>query len=247
MRQVLFVMLATSAVAMAHGDEAWFGPVRLTPGETARLAAFCGSADGCDVAFHFHDVNGRLVKESRASLVAGQSASLDFSIAALARPGELIPCIRVVRGSAFGTLQLFDTLIQRTRIQMQASGESVPRSGELHFGPTGLAGLEAGRLAAHCPAPHGTAEVAQPCEVALMFLDPNGRPVKQSTASLLPGGTAFLDLGPRELGNARRREIVPCVRVLRGAAIGGYSQIDLLTGLTTNLSGPSAATIAAPR
>jgi hypothetical protein len=248
-RRLHLLLFAASAIALGHGDEAWFGPVRLTSVETARLAAFCPSSaaggEACQVAFHFHDVNGRLVKEANASILPGRSAGLDFALPAGARPGEIIPCLRVLRGTAYGSFQVFDNFTKRTRIQQAANEQASPRGGEHHFGVSALTGLDAGRLAAHCPVSHDAAAAGSPCEVVLMFLDTAGRLLKSSTATLPPGGTAFLDLRPSDLPTPGRQvEIVPCFFVGRGAAVTSFALIDLLTGLTTayfHSASPTAA------
>src|SRR5262245_55091743 len=61
-----------------------FAPAGLTRGDTARLGAFCPADDSrtaqpCRVHFEFHDVTGRLLKQSDLTLQPNTSGFLDLS------------------------------------------------------------------------------------------------------------------------------------------------------------------------
>ena len=61
-----------------------FAPAGLGPTETARLGAFCPAderfAAPCNLTFEIHDENGRILKQSNATIRPGASAFLDYDI-----------------------------------------------------------------------------------------------------------------------------------------------------------------------
>jgi hypothetical protein len=80
-----------------------FGAAGITALDTARISAFC-PMDGtrtpvpCDVTFIFHDLSGRVVKQSRMTIQPGNGGSLDLrssELGTLASRVEAIPCLKV--------------------------------------------------------------------------------------------------------------------------------------------------------
>ena len=79
----------------------------------ARLSVFCSEdgtltapPDACAVGFHFHDMRGRIVKQSAATLPPGTTGFLDIrspeaGVATGGRVG-IMPCLRIESGRAFG-------------------------------------------------------------------------------------------------------------------------------------------------
>jgi hypothetical protein len=114
--------------------------------------------------------------------------------------------------------------------------------GEVHFGLAGLTGADTARLNALCvntPTREGGSE---PCEVAFIFHTAEGRVLKQSSMTLMPGTGGFLDFRTAEVGlPVRRGEIVPCVRVARGAALSTLEVFDTFSGLGNVLAHGAAA------
>src|SRR5438552_1850315 len=115
----LFALIAAALPAAAV--EADFGLVGITGFETARLNAFCDGSvtpTPCDITFEFHDIGGRTLKQVSMLLQPETSGFVDFSLPAAAfAPGrvEINPCLKVVRGTAQASVEIFDNFTQRTR------------------------------------------------------------------------------------------------------------------------------------
>ncbi|MEO8373088.1 MAG: hypothetical protein ABI806_28135 [Candidatus Solibacter sp.] len=149
------------------------------------------------------------------------------------RRGDVIPCIRVASGAVASNLQLFDNFTLRTRLFRNWSDQPVATAGEVHFGLAGLIGFDTARVNAFCPDDPTSAMGSSPCEVTLIFHDTQGRILRQVTTTLQPGTGGSLDFRTTEAGlPARRGEIVPCIRVARGAVVSSVELFDTLTGLT---------------
>ena len=231
--------------------EIHFGVAGITPIETARLAAFCSDEPigglppaPCIVTFLFHDPAGRILKQSSETLQPGTGGFLDLrtsDFGLTARRGEIVPCIRVAGGAAFGNVQIFDNFSQRTRVMTNYADRLQARTGELHFGLAGITPFDTLRQNAFCPDEGTRAGGSQPCDVTFIFHNNAGRILKQATVTLQPGKAGFLDVRAAEFGlTARRGEIQPCVRVERGRAIANFEMIDTFTGLTLLLANPAA-------
>ena len=240
------VLLLAMAAADVQAGEIDYGVIGITSLETARLSAYCSeeSPEPCQVELHFHDIRGRIVKQSAATLQPGGAGFLDITAADLgltARRGEIVPCLRVERGGAFGSVQLFDNYMQRTRVFANSGDRGRPLAGELHFGPIGITPLDTARLNASCSDDATRTGIAEPCEVTFNFHASGGRIFKQATMTLAPGSSGFMDLRSGETGlTFRRGEIVPCLRVARGAIVATHETIDTFTGLTATFAYPAA-------
>ncbi len=242
------ISIGLIATIPAGAAEVHFGTLGITAIETARLSAFCSdeSPSPCEVTFIFHDLAGRIFKQATMTLLPGRGDSLDLRLAETglpARRGEIVPCVKVASGAAFGNVQMFDNFIQRTRVVTNYADRLQARTGELHVGSVGITPFDTARLNAFCPADATRTDggSAEPCEVTFIFHDNAGRIFKQATMTLPPGKAGFLDLRLSETGlTARRVEIEPCFRVGRGGAITNFEMIDSLTGLTLLLANPAA-------
>ncbi len=107
---------------------------------------------------------------------------------------------------------------------------------EASFGVTGIASFETARLSAFCA--EYLLRVPEPCEVEFEFGNPQGRQLKRSVISLTVGTGGFLDLTGSEAGSRGSSvEIVPCVRVLRGAVVVSLQTFDNLLLRTRLLTG----------
>ena len=192
----------------------------------------------------FHDPAGDILKQSSETLQPGTGGSLDLRASELGltvRRGEIIPCIKVAGGAAFGNVQIFDNFSQRTRVTTNYADRLQARTGELHFGLAGITPFDTLRLNALCPDEATRTGGAQPCDVTFIFHNNAGRILKQATVTLQPGKAGFLDVRASEIGlTARRGEIQPCIRVERGGAIANFEMIDTFTGLTLLLANPAA-------
>lgn len=227
-----------------------YGLVGLSSLETARLAAVC-SEDGprgavpCEIEFVILDRAGRPVKRSAATLQPGVSAFMDYRLpdsVAAGRRGELIPCIRVLAGAVWSNLQVMDNFTNRTRLSRNLTGLPAPAGGEIHYGSAGLTGLDTARLGAVCAKDPSRADGGDPCQVTFIVHDLQGRILKQSPVTLMPGAGGSMDFRTAEAGlPARRGEIVPCVRVLRGSVLGTLDVFDSLSGLSLTSAGAAAA------
>jgi hypothetical protein len=243
---VTLVLIFVGGDMPALAAQVDYGLLGITQVETSRISAYCAeeSTEPCQVEFHFHDVRGRIVKQSTVTLQPGTAGFLDLTGADLgltARRGEIVPCIRVLRGSAFTSLQQFDNFTQRTRLFTNWGDRALPLAGEAHFGLAGITPFDTARLSAFCSEAATRTGAAEPCEVTFIFHASGGRVFKQSTITLEPGTSGFLDLRAAEIGlTFRRGEIIPCIRVGRGVAVASYESIDTLTGLTLTSGYPAA-------
>ena len=177
------------------------------------------------------------------TLLPGTGGSLDLRSSEIgsARRVEIIPCLKVASGAAFGNVQIFDNFLQRTRVLTNYADRLQPRTGELHVGTVGITGFDTARLNAFCPADPTRTGGGDPCDVTFIFHDNAGRIFKQARMMLSPGKAGFLDLRAAETGlTARRVEADPCFRVGGGGAIMNFEMIDTLTGLTLLLANPAA-------
>ena len=77
-----------------------------------------------------------------------------------------------------------------------------------------------------------------------MFHDMEGVVIKETTMTLQPGTGGSLDLRRSEITSRTGRvEIIPCIRVALGAAVGGLQLYDTLTGFTTVLASPASLAV----
>ena len=247
-------MTITLVLLSARMDaaEVHYGPVGITSVDTARLSVFCSEdatpitpPEACAVEFHFHDMRGRIVKQSAATLLPGTTGFLDIRSpeagAAIGSRVGVNPCLRVGSGRAIGSLRIFDNLTLRQRVFANGADPIQARGGEVHFGVVGITSAETARLNALC-----MAELS--CEVALIFHVSGGRILKQATITLEPGTGGFLDLRASEaVLTARSGEIVPCIRVGRGSALSTFEMIDAFTALTTQVAYAASAIFSEPR
>ena len=217
--------------------------------ENAQLTAYCDgsvAASPCDFTLTFHDVNGRTLKQATLTLQPGTGGFLDFtpSPAILGSPNELDPCVKVLRGAGFASLEIFDMFTQRTRILLNWGDRSLPRTGDIDFALAGITPFHTARLGAYC---EGEGSVMPPpCDVTLEFHDIQGRLLKQSRMTLQPDTGGFLDLRWLETGSPSRKvEIQPCIKVAGGAAIGTLAIVDNFSGLTLTQAYPAALAAAA--
>ena len=216
-----------------HGS---FGMIGLIPSETARLNAFCDGSvrpAACDVTFAFHDTQGRLLKQTVLTLPPGTSSFVDLPAppGGTVAPLQIVPSFMVSRGTALMSLELFDTITDRTQLLIDWGDGARPRTGDADFGPAGLTYMDTARLGAFC---EGDGSVMpQSCDITFSFFDMNGRTLKQARMTLAPGTSEFLDLKLSDTtSTARRLEIEPCFTVERGTAVGSVAIVDGLTGMT---------------
>jgi len=242
--RVRLILTALTLLPAALAADLDFGLTGITAAETARLSAFCSADESllkpepCDVTFLFHDIRGRILKQTATTLDPGTGGSMDLTVAETGLGGsrlEIIPCILVGRGGVFGSYQAFDNFAQRTRIFANWQSPPEPVGGEIHFGTIGITPFDTSRLNAYCPVE--PTRVAEPCDVTFIFHDTRGRILKQASRTIDPGTAGFLDFRASEAGlTVRRGEIIPCVRVGRGAVLATVETIDNLTGLTILLA-----------
>ena len=242
---IAFVLLS----AHMNAAEVHYGLMGITSVDNARLSVYCSEEgtpmtppEACAVEFHFHDIRGRIVKQSAATLVPGTTGFLEIRSAEVGggRVG-MDPCLRVGSGRAFGSLRIFDNFTLRQRVFANGANLIQARGGEVHFGVAGITGAETARLNALCLDALG-------CEATFIFHISGGRILKQATITLEPGAGGFLDLRASEAGiTARSGEIIPCVRVGRGSAVSNFEMIDTITGLTTQVAYPATAILSDSR
>ena len=113
-----------------------FGLAGITPFDTLRLNAFCPDeatrttgAEPCDVSFIFHNNAGRILKQATITLQPGSAGFLDARAAELgltARRGEMIPCVRVARGSVISNLEMIDTFTGLTLLLANPAAPMTP-------------------------------------------------------------------------------------------------------------------------
>jgi hypothetical protein len=205
--------------------------------KTARLHALCEGSTPCQGALEFHDIHGVLLSQSRLSLAPGASTFLDLSTDQ--RPGnpvEVIPSLFLTGGTASTSFEIFDTSSLRTEQFIDWGDGTVARSGQLDFGPAGIARGETARLKAFCVLVN-----PGPCDAAFVFQDRNGRLLKQTRKTLSPGTGAFLDLAFEETGSSdRRAEIRASLNVSGAPAVGSLAILDSEAGLTIAQAYPAA-------
>lgn len=235
-----FLLLLVFAAPTFAANEADFGLISVSPLESARLTGYCdGSVEPtpCTVMFEFHDAAGRTLQQSTVTLAPGTGGFLDLAPAAagVGRPSEINPCFKVLRGAAFASLEVFDVFSERTHIMISWADGSVRKSGDIDFGMGAISRGDTARLGAFC---EGDGSVLPtPCDVVFEFHDINGRLLKQTTMILQPGTGGVLDLRWQDTGStARRVEITPCFKVLRGSAITNFAIIDSALGVTLSQS-----------
>jgi len=224
---VQILTLALAGVATAGGMEVNFGPTAITAQETARLNAFCDgsvSPNPCQVKFEFHDADGSVLLSRTMTLDPNTGGFVDLPAekAGLARGrGEIDPCLDIAVGGAFVSLEIFDTGSQRTRLLINWGDRSMPRTGDVDFGPAGITPSDTARLGATCPASDERGG-GLACNVLFEYHDMNGRTLKQLAVTIEPGKSAFLDLHFAEAGSiARRVTIDPCWKVGDGGPVTG--------------------------
>jgi hypothetical protein len=96
---------------------------------------------------------------------------------------------------------------------------------EPDFGMLAIGTFENARLNAYCTGDGSV--VPLPCTVTFEFHDARGATLKQSTITLPPGTTGFLDFAPAPTGFALGAvQINPCFKVLRGIALTSLEVFD---------------------
>ncbi len=116
---------------VARTGDVDFGLAGITPFDTGRLSAYC-EGDGsvappaCDITFEFHDMAGKLIKQSRMILPANTGGHLDVKWADLgttARRVEISPCWKgavggiASLGSAIASFAVIDNFTGMTLAQ----------------------------------------------------------------------------------------------------------------------------------
>jgi hypothetical protein len=249
--RVVCLALAMGALAAA-ATEADFGLIGITGFENARLTADCDGSvvpGPCAITLTFHDINGRTLKEATLTLQPGTGGFLDFTPAqgAFGVPVLLDPCVKVLRGAAFLSLEVFDTFTQRTRILINWGDRSLARTGDVDFAVAGITSFDTARLGAFCEADGSV--MPPPCDVTLEFHDLQGNLLKQSRMTLQPDTGGFLDLRWSETRSISRRvELDPCVKVAvsGGPAVGTFAIVDNFIGLTLVQAYPATLAVAVP-
>jgi hypothetical protein len=239
------VLVALATVGAGFGAEADFGLIGLTALENARLNAYCDGSvvpTPCEIVLTFRHIGGRTLKQTTLTLEPGTGGFLDLSAAQTGLGGtvQIDPCWKVLRGAGFASLEIFDTISQRTRLLASWSDRSVARSGDIDFAFAGITPFDTARVGAFC---EGDGSVTpSPCEVTFEFHDASGRTVKQTQVTLQPETGGYADLRWSDLvaPTGRRAEINPCFKVLRGNVIASFSIVDNLTGLTLTQAYPAA-------
>ena len=104
------------------------------------------------------------------------------------------------------------------------------------FGLVGVGGGETARLNAYCRAdiPPG------PCVVGFAFYDAQGNIVKQIAMTLMPGRAGSLEIQGAEAGVTLRMQVVPAMKVGRGAVLATLEIFESQTGATRAVMGPAA-------
>lgn len=99
---------------------------------------------------------------------------------------------------------------------------------EADFGLIGLTSFENARLTAYCDG----SVTPTPCDITFTFTHVGGRVLKQSTMTLQPGTSGFVDLAVAQTGISGLVQIDPCWKVLRGAAFASLQVFDIFTQRT---------------
>jgi hypothetical protein len=238
----VLALAALPAAAM----EAHFGPIGITPFETARLNAFCDGSvtpTPCDVTFEFHDSSGNLLKQASMTLQPESIGSVDFSltgIAAVPNRVELAPCIKVQRGTAQASLELMENFTHRTRLLINWGDGALPRSGaDVDFGGLGITPFDTARMSAMCVS--STSTDVPGCVVSFEFHDASGNVVKSARMTIPVEGSAHLDLTlANAIAGGGRVTINPCWTVASGGAVLSVQTFDNSSGLTLTQAYPAA-------
>jgi hypothetical protein len=241
-----FLALMAAVLPAAAAVDADFGLIGITGFETARLNAFCDGSvvpTPCDITFEFHDVNGRTLKQVSMILQPETSGFADFSVGAAAFvPGrvEIDPCFKILRGTAQGSVEIFDNFTQRTRMVITwGDGARARSAADVDFGTVAITRSDIARMGASCEGDGSV--VPAPCDITFEFHDANGRVLKASRMSVPAGTGAFLDLRYPEAGSTERRVLIdPCWTVANGAAVLDLQTVDSFTGLTLTQAYPAA-------
>jgi hypothetical protein len=245
-------LLAFMAAALpAAAAEAHFGLIGITSFETARLNAFCDGSvtpTPCDITLEFHDINGRVLKQTSMIINPESSVCVDYSVGARAFVSgrvEIEPCFTVLRGTAQASVEIFDNFTQRTRLLINWGAGAMPRvAADVDFGAVAITRADIARMGAFCEA---DSSVVPACDVTFEFHDANGGVLKSQRMSVPAGTGAYLDLRYIEAGStATRVTIEPCFTVANGAAVLDLQTIDSLTGLTVTQAYPAARLTAVP-
>jgi hypothetical protein len=235
-------LLISALPALAF--DADFGMIGITPFETARLNAFCDGSvvpTPCDVTFEFHDLRGGTLKQASMVLQPNTVGFLDFSLAAagFANRVELVPCVKVLRGTAQPTLELMENFTHRTRLLITWGDGAMARSNaDVDFGAAGITAFDTARMGASC---QGESTDAVPCDVTFEFHDASGRTLKSARMTIAPGASAYLDLTLANTASAGGRvTLQPCFTVATGAAVLDLQIIDTFSGFTLSQGYPAS-------
>ena len=237
---IRLVCLAFASAGLAPAaTEVNFGLIGVTQFENARLTGYCDGSvmPACDFEFMFEDAGGRVLKTTTLTLRPNSGGYLDFTpVVGAGGAVQIDPCFKVLRGAGYASLEIFDTLTQRTRILINWGDRSQPQTGDIDFPLAGITPFDTAHMAVYCDG----SVMPTPCDVSLEFHDINGGQVK-TTSMILPAGSAgFLDLKWSEKGStARRVEIEPCIKVLRGSAVATLAIVDNYNARTVTLGYPA--------
>jgi hypothetical protein len=221
-------MIAAFTASAAAATEIHFGPTALAATETARLNAYCdGSVEPtpCTITFEFRMADGSVRLADTLTLQPGTSGFVDLPAAKagiMRGRGEIDPCWDIARGAALASLEIYDSGSQRTRLLINWGDRSLPRTGDIDFSPFAITPSDTARLGAFCPEDQRAS-----CNVTFEFHDANGRTLKQTTATIPPGGSAFSDFQ----ATGRRVTLQPCFKVGDSAVVGTVAIIDNGLGL----------------
>jgi hypothetical protein len=240
---ILSALLISTLPALA--SDANFGMVGITSFETARLNAFCDGSvvpAPCDVTFEFHDLRGGTLKQASMVLQPETTGFVDFSLATaatVANRAEIIPCVKVLRGTAQPSLELLENFTHRTRLLITWSSGAIARSNaDADFGAAGITTFDTARMGASC---QGESTDAVACDVTFEFHDANGRTLKSARMTIAPGAAAYLDLTFANTATAAGRVTIdPCWTVASGAAVLDLQIIDTFSGFTLSHGYPAS-------
>jgi hypothetical protein len=243
---LVFLALMAAVLPAAAAVDADFGLIGITGFETARLNAFCDGSvvpTPCDITFEFHDINGRTLKQVSMILQPETSGFADFSVgAATFVPGriEIDPCFKILRGTAQGSVEIFDNFTQRTRMLINwGDGARARSAADVDFGTVAITRSDIARMGASCEGDGSV--VPAPCDITFEFHDANGRVLKSERKSVPAGTGAYFDLNYAESGSTERRVLIdPCWTVANGAAVLDLQTVDSFTGLTLTQGYPAA-------
>jgi hypothetical protein len=104
----------------------------------------------------------------------------------------------------------------------------ISSASDSHFGLVTISTLDTARLTAFCD--DDAAATPTPCAITFEFRDIRGAILKQSTVTLQPGTSGFLDFQPAAGGGAVG--IAPCWDVERGVATASLEVFDIFTQRT---------------